>query len=221
MFKEIIDAVRRAGAAMVERPLTVMLAFLLYLGLAGLIYLFVVIKDASLWQLALSVAAIIAALCLFFSIQSLAVGYTKADWTSSGALLKRIGKDALAMLAISLPLLVVVVAGLLILGLLGSLVNEAAVTASKWSIAARGISALRMILLYLVLPLVAIQLWIAATRDGLHLALKGFLKSTVRAFSPRSLLTYLLISFVFGAIAYFLISTRTPVGMPGSKLGCS
>lgn len=211
MLNSVIDAVRRAAAAMAAKPGTVLLALVLYLAFAGMFYLFVVIKDASIGQLVLSVLTMLGGVIIFFALQAVAVGYTCSE-SSVSVLLKRIGKDALTMLAVSLPLLVLVVIGLLLLGLAGSLTAQAAVTASKWLIAVRIINALRMILLYLILPLVAIQLWISATRDGLSLALKNFLKSTLKAFSLKSLLTYLVVFVVSGAIAWFLIFTKTQFG---------
>lgn len=211
MIKDVIEAVRKAAGAMVAKPGAVLLALVLYLVFAGMFYLFVIIKDASIWQLTLSALTTLLGVVVFFALQSVAVGYTRSD-SSAGVLLKRLGKDSATILAVSLPLLILVVVGLLVLGLLGAATSQAAVTASKWLIAARIVSALRMILLYLVLPLVAVQLWISATRDGLNVALKNFLKSAVKAFSLKSLLTYLLLFAVFGAIAWFLIFTKTPVG---------
>lgn len=218
MLKSVINAVQKAAAAMVAKPGAVLLAFVLYLAFAAVFYLFVVIKDASVWQLILSIVTSLVGVVVFFALQSVAVGYTRAD-SNARVLLKGIGKDSFIILAVSLPLLVLVVIGLLVLGMAGAVTTQAAVTASKWLVAVRIINALRMILLYLVLPLVAIQLWISATRDGLTSALKNFLSSTLKAFSLRSLLTYLMVLVVFGAIAWFLVFTKTQFGSAWVELG--
>jgi hypothetical protein len=218
MLKSVIEAVRRAAAAMVAKPGAVLLALVLYLAFTALFYLFVAIRDASVWQLMLSILTTLLAVVVFFALQAVAVGYTRNESTAR-VLLKRMGKDAMIMLAVSLPLLVLVVIGLLLLGLAGAVTTQAAVTAGKWLIAARIIDALRMILLYLVLPLVAIQLWISATRDGLSSALKNFIKSTITAFSLKSLLTYLIVFVVFGAVAWFLVFTKTQFGGAWVELG--
>ena len=72
----------------------------------------------------------------------------------------------------------------------------------------RVIPALRLIYFYIVLPLAAIQLWIAATHEGLGPAFRGIGRHFVKAFAPRTLLTYALVLVVFGAILYVILFTK-------------
>lgn len=74
---------------------------------------------------------------------------------------------------------------------------------SGWG--AIAINAVRILLLYCLLPLIAIHLWIATAREGLEAAFKGFGRIVARALAPRSLLIYALICAVFGAMVYFLL----------------
>ena len=109
MLKDVIGAVRRAASAMVSKPGAVLLALFLYLAFAGTIYLFVINKDASVLQLGLSALTTLLGIAVFFALQSVAVGYTQSESTT-GVLVKHLAKDALTILAVSLPLLVLVTA---------------------------------------------------------------------------------------------------------------
>lgn len=68
------------------------------------------------------------------------------------------------------------------------------------------VSALRLLLLGVVLPLAAVQLFIGAARGGLGAGLRRL----GRAFAPRSVLTYAVGMIVFALLPYFLFNQRTP-----------
>jgi cytochrome bd-type quinol oxidase subunit 1 len=72
------------------------------------------------------------------------------------------------------------------------------------------VSALRLFVLGLFLPLAAMHLWLAAARDGLVSAFARFHRHIMRAFSARSVLTYGVGMIVFALVPYFLITKRTP-----------
>ena len=73
------------------------------------------------------------------------------------------------------------------------------------------VSALRLLVLGVFLPLAAMHLWLAAARDELLAAFARFHRHLARAFSARSVLTYGVGMIVFALIPYFLITKRTPV----------
>jgi hypothetical protein len=73
-------------------------------------------------------------------------------------------------------------------------------------------SALRLLLLGVFLPLVAVHLWIATVRDGLGGALRGVHRVVARAFSARAVFTYAVGMIVFALVPYFLIIKRTSAG---------
>jgi hypothetical protein len=70
----------------------------------------------------------------------------------------------------------------------------------------------RFIMLYIVLPLLAIHLWIAAAREGARGAYRGFLRNAAYAFAPRSLAIYALLYTIFSVLIYVLLFTKTQVG---------
>ena len=63
----------------------------------------------------------------------------------------------------------------------------------------------RLLFFGLVLPLVAIHLWLGLARDGLGGMFRGF----GRVLAPQTVLTYAVGMIVFGVIPYFLLFTRT------------
>ena len=71
--------------------------------------------------------------------------------------------------------------------------------------AAVAVHAVQIFLLYVLLPLIAIHLWIVAAREGLAAAFKGVTRIITRALAPRSLLIYVAVCAVFGAIIYLLL----------------
>jgi drug/metabolite transporter (DMT)-like permease len=62
----------------------------------------------------------------------------------------------------------------------------------------------------LFLPLAAIHLWVATARDGLLNALKRIGAVLGRAFSPQSVLIYLVGFLIFAVVPYFLLFRTTP-----------
>jgi hypothetical protein len=63
----------------------------------------------------------------------------------------------------------------------------------------------RLLCFGLVLPLVAIHLWLGIARNGLLGMFKGF----GRVLAPQTVLTYAVGMIIFGVIPYFLLFTRT------------
>lgn len=72
------------------------------------------------------------------------------------------------------------------------------------------VSALRLLLLGVVLPLLALHLWLSAARHGFGAALRGVGRTLARAYSARSVLTYAVGMIVFALVPYFLLTVRTP-----------
>ena len=68
------------------------------------------------------------------------------------------------------------------------------------------VSALRLLLLGVVLPLLAAQLFIGAARGGVGAGLRRL----GRAFDPRHVFTYAVGMIVFALLPYFLFNLRTP-----------
>jgi hypothetical protein len=203
VFKLVAGAISAAGRKLAAQWPALLVAFGLYAALLGALYFFFTTRDATVGQLMLTLLLAVVAVALFFVLQALGVSYARSEG-GTGALLRRAVADFWKLFVMSLPLL-------LLGGLLGYLFNKlgggVAVTALRW------------LLLGLALPLVAIHWWMAAAREGVAGAFRGAGRSLARAFAPGPVLTYALGLLVSGLIAYFLISTRTPVRNAWVELG--
>lgn len=73
------------------------------------------------------------------------------------------------------------------------------------------LSTARLLFFGLLLPLAALQLWLAAAREGLRRALFTSPRVLWRAYSVRSVFTYALGMIVFALLPYLLVAKRTPV----------
>jgi hypothetical protein len=141
-------------------------------------------------------------------------------------LLKTSLRDFWKLFVISLPLILI---GLLAIYLLGKVDTTAPATAAReaartlpapprlapktqpvsWQSVA--ITTIQYLLFGLMLPLAAIHLWIATTREGLQQAFRRLPRILARAFAPRSVLVYAIGFLVFAVVPYFLIVTKTSV----------
>lgn len=227
MLKNVMNSIMTAARHLL-RSWRAIAAFLgLYLALLLALYFFVTTREASLWQILLTLLLAIAAPTLFFVLQAMGVSYMQ-DGTGIGSLLRRSLRECWKLILISVPLvllawLIVYLLGKLEINMLGGIrdaartaavVPRSAVrtsqTAGRWLEIT--FTALRFLLFGIALPLAAIHLWIATAREGLGAALRGAGRALVRAFAPRAVLTYAVGLLIFGVIPYFLIFTHTSVG---------
>ncbi len=218
MFKDALNAVGRAARAMKGRPSALLLALIFYLGLLSAAYLFVTTREATLGQLVLTAITALAAIAFFFALQSVGVRYTKSA-DGFGALLRRSARDCWKLFAASLPILLLAVGGLFAFALIEFLLRKNNPAAEYGFVYNRVIPALRFLFLFFALPVVAVQVWIVASRESLSVALKGIGRSFARGFALRSLIIYLSIFLVFGAITYFLVWTKTPANSAWLEIG--
>jgi len=70
-------------------------------------------------------------------------------------------------------------------------------------------SMLRYLSFGLILPLAAIHLWLATVRDGLGAAIRRLATLLARAFSPQSVLIYIVGFLIFAVAPYFLLFRTT------------
>ncbi len=201
---------------------------LLYAALLVALYLFVLTKESSVWQLVLTALLATAAPILFFLIQAAgAIRYTR-DEARPLALLAGSLKTFWKLILISIPVILLAVLAVYLLNKLQAhfplpappepphpalvpLHGPAQKPPIPFSWTTVLLSSLRVLILGVVLPLAAIHLWIAIARDGLLSTLKKGLRVLGRAFSAQSVLIYAIGLVVFGLMPYFLIFTRTPL----------
>src|SRR5262249_6919778 len=159
------------------------------LAMLGAVYWFIATREATIAQLLLSLLLVIAAPVLFFVIQTMAARYRDRGehvWALLGSSLR----DFWKLLVIALPLIVIAVLAAYLFGKLGGnapakTVREAvrALPVAPRAVAPKpqpvswqtvAITTVQYLLFCLVLPLAAIQLWIATARDGLRQTFKAF-----------------------------------------------
>ena len=157
--------------------------------LAG--YLFVTTSEATVTQLLVTLTSMVVVPGLFVVLVAVSVNYV------SKTSVKKIVADCMRIFAVSVP--VVVVTSAVVYGL------------SRFDSYDTTIVAARYLLAGIVAPLIAIQLWIAASRDGLGTALRSFRRIAAQALAPQSVFVYGLGLLFFAVAPYFLIFHTTQI----------
>lgn len=185
MFFEAIKAEVAAVRLLFRNRAMLLLAVLLYGALLFAGYLFVSTREATVTQLVVTAALIAITPALFVALVAVSVNY------EHGLEGRKITADCLRIVAVSVPL--VVVTAVLVYGL------------GKFESQLTTVVATRYLLAGVVAPLIAIQLWIAASRDGLGSTFRGLRQIAVRALGPQSLFVYGVGLLLFAVAPYFLI----------------
>lgn len=205
---------------------------LLYAMLLGAFYLFITTREASVWQLLLTVMLAVAVPLLFFVLQAGSARAALGE-TRPVALLAQALRNSWKLILVSLPL--IALAAVFIYGtnkleqrVKPSEAEMARVMAERreraelrpegapapqppvrWSYVT--VIALRLLLLGVVLPLLMISLWLAVAREGLGGALRRLGDTLARAFAPPTILTYAIGMILFALVPYFLLFAPTRV----------
>lgn len=205
MIKDIFHSIASAGKRLFANWAALLISLLLYLALLAALYAFFTIREATMSQVALNLILPIVAIALFFLIQAMGLSYVRIG-VGAGYLLKRSFKDCWKILLASLPLILFAWLIVYLFGKADQTFFTKSLTAGskirEWG--AIGAHAAQILLLYVLLPLLAIHLWIATVGEGVVAAFRGFGRSVARALALRSLLIYLVICAVFGGMVYFL-----------------
>lgn len=208
MIKDVFHSIAAAAQRLFANWAALLISLSLYSALLGAIYLFFTIREATATQVALNLILPIAAVALFFMIQAMGLSYVRIG-VGAAYLLKRSLEDCWRILLASLPLILI---AWLIVYLFGkadqAFFIESGAAGSKsmvWGWGAIAAHAVQILLLHVLLPLIAIHLWLATVRGGLAAAFKGFIRVVTHALALRSLLIYAAICAVFGAIVYLLL----------------
>lgn len=226
MVKTSFQSIAAAARNVISNWRSVLLIALVYAALLAALYTFVVVREASMLQVALTFVLALAAPLLFFWLQSLIVGgIAHEDRPSLGSLLKRSLADTWKIIVVTLPLIALaVLIGYLLMKAQtrwgATLPAEASEFPRRASAAGRdaaqpinwktaGLSTVRYLLFGLVLPLAAIHIWLVTARDGLGAAIKRAGGTIGRAFSPQSVLVYVVGFIIFGVIPYFVLFKST------------
>lgn len=159
-----------------------------YAGLLGAVYLFVTTREATVAQLILTMALVIIALALFLVLQAVSISYTNGPFS------RALVKSCLRVMATTVPVI-----GITVLGVYGL---------SKVDSYPTLMTAFRYLLIGVFAPVLAIQLWVAASSNGPRSLLSSLRKVVVRAFAPQSLIVYVCGFLIFAVIPYVLITRK-------------
>jgi hypothetical protein len=224
MLTESFQAIGTATRQLLRNWRAMIVLAGLYASLIGALYLFVTIREASMGQVILSLVLAIVAPFLFFVLQTAGASQTRDPGV--GVFLREALRNSWKVIAISIPLvaLTVLVTYLLAkaqsyVGTDGQQLSDLAAQyqlrasndgrpALSWSQVS--LSAIRYLSFGLVIPLVAIHLWISSVGRNLVVTIKSAKDLVLGAFAPHSVLIYTAGFVVFGVIPYLLLFKTTP-----------
>ena len=227
MTKEVLSALASAARGLLRDWRALLALAVLYAALIAACGLFVTTREATAWQLFLTAALAVAVpllLCVVLAGCALyAAGERRAIPLVTGAL-----KGFWKVVVLGVPVLALVVLTVWGMNKLENKVRHDPRTEAQETFTSSEedesgtesgatkkrpvrwkyvfVSALRLLLLGVVLPLLAVQLFIGAARGGLGAGLRRMR----RAFAARSVLTYAVGMIVFALLPYFLFNLRTP-----------
>ena len=230
MLTETFQSIASAARNVSRNWQPMLLIAAVYACLLVVLYFFVSVREASLAQVVLTFALATAAPLLFFLLQAMIAGAaaTETDKLSSGALVRKALTSFWKLLLITLPLIALAILLAYLLGKaqarFGTTLNNPTTelprrmaNAANAREAARPIdwraailSTLRYLAFGLVLPLTAIHLWLATSKEGLGPAIKKLKTLLARAFAPQSVLTYIVGFLIFAVIPHFLLFKAIP-----------
>jgi len=198
MYSQSIKAILSAARSLLRNRRVLLLMIAAYAGLLLAIYLFVSTREATISQLLLTLVAVISAPALFFALQAVSVSYP------DGPISRGLIKKSLKLIAVSVP--VVALTLLTIYGL------------NKIHSHPTIVTAIRYLLLAVVIPLLAIQLWIAGSNSGLRVLVKNLRKVLSSTFAPHSVFVYACGFLIFAVVPYYLLQGKTSIQRPWLEL---
>src|ERR1041385_2713376 len=149
-FRAMFTAVR----VLLKSPRVLLTLLLTWAGLLTVVYLFANSREATISQLLLTLVLAIAAPALFFVLQAVSVTYADRPVVP----IRLIAIDCLKLIVVSLPVI-----GLTLLAIHGLNKVQSHLTL---------VTTLRYLLIAVVAPMLAIQLWIATTNGGLRAVIR-------------------------------------------------
>jgi hypothetical protein len=183
-----------------RRALSILL--LAWAGLLTAIYLFASTREATIFQLLLTLVVVIAAPALFFVLQAVSVTY--ADGQVPGSRVRKIGIDCLKLLVVSLPVLAIT-----LLAVYGLNKIQTHLTLA---------TTLRYLLIGVVAPMLAIQLWIVTTKSGLRSLVKELRGVLSKTFAPQSVFVYGCGFLIFAVVPFLLLQIGASTELPWLEL---
>ena len=189
IFLQPVIAMFSAARLLIRSRRALALILGAYAGLLTVVYLFVSTREATIPQLVLTLAVVVAAPLLFFVLQAISVSYT------SGPISKQLFRNCFKVTVVTVPVIAITALGVYGLNKVDSLVLLA--------------TALRYLLIGVLAPLLAIQLWIAASNSTRIFS--NVLKAAATAFAPQHVVVYVFGFLIFAVAPYLLITQKIPI----------
>lgn len=198
MYTKCFSAMFSAVRLLFKSRRVLLMLLLAWAGMLSAVYLFASTREATIFQLLLTLVVVIAAPALFFVLQAVSVTY--AGGPVSGNRVRKTAIDCLKLIVVSLPVLVVALLALYGLNKIQTYVTLATM--------------LRYLLIGVVAPMLAIQLWIATTSSGLRDLMKDLRRVVSQTFAPQSMFVYGCGFLVFAVVPYVLLQIGTDSERP-------
>lgn len=200
-------SLRAAGRKLGSSATTILAALLLYLLMLGAIFLFLTTRESNLWQVALGlVISPLLVVVIFFIGQAFAIHAIRTG-IGTGYKLRLALVDWMKLMVATLPLALIIVLLSYLLPIVESSLSDWIGSESEvW--VRTGLVWLRWILYALIFPLLAINWWIIAVREGAAAALRATRRVCRLSFDPAAILIYLVVVGLYGFIAWSLFRTR-------------
>jgi len=207
MMKEALKDIRETARQLLHEPRTMLLFIATYIAMLAAATLFITTREATVNQVLVTFATLLAAPALFFLLQAMCVSYTETN--ALGEVLRRSVKNFWKLMLASIPVILCAIALYLLLWKIESAIAGPHQTPrAEWP---RIIfSTLRVLLFGFAMPLVCIHLWIALMGETAGNVLRRLRPLVGRAFAPRSVKTYACGVVLFGILPYLLFISRTP-----------
>jgi hypothetical protein len=186
MYSKSINAIISAVRTLFSNRRSLLLMLAVYGGLLAAIYLFVSTREATISQLLLTLITVIVAPALFFVLQAVIVNSHDVI------------KNTLKLIVVSVPVIALTL--LAVYGL------------NKLETHPTIVTTVRYLLLAVIAPLLAIQLWIAVSTG------KRVLGALAQSFAPQSVFVYALGFLIFAVAPYFLLHKPLTLQRPWLEL---
>lgn len=192
MFLQALKTELTAIRLLFRNKFTFLLLVTIYGGLLGAGYLFVSTREATIWQLIVTFVLLVIAPALFFAFQAVSVNYVSSINTNR---IRKTAHDGLRLMAVSVPLIALTALAFYGLGKINP--HHTVVVA------------VRYLLIGVIAPLLAIQVWVAVSHDGLRSLHRRLHRIAAKAFAPQSVFVYACGVLLFAVAPYLLIFQTT------------
>ena len=224
MLKESIGSFWRTTRELFSQRGSLAIFGGLYVLLLAALYGFIATREATVWQILLTLLFLATAPAIFFLLQAAIINYARArrfEWS-------RVLRDSTKFALLAVPVILI---GLGVMWLLNRwqahfpappgnpapLLSAPAAAPMHWPTVL--FATLRALIFGIVLPLALIQLWVEAAGQNMRAFVRGGGRASLirlgqilaRAFAPRSVFIYALGLVIFGLIPYVLLFVHLPV----------